>query len=451
MTLLRSNIEFTKRVFLDRLTTDQQPLDNPQNLDGGPGDAYVYANVGDSGNFGIGFDCSGLCSVVLAIAVNGPGFFTGIGYYRLFSTETFPGVLQAFRQTTQADLVSGDYPIKVMIMHGGGGPDSHMACWIDGWNMESNGDYGLCTAADEITGMASSYWNDWWVWDGPISEDTTYRTPMTYPQGLDYAGGYISGADLAAAGISFVCRYVTSGGTELPQKQLTGSEFTDLVANGIGVVFNWEYDASAMLNGASQGTSDAQAALANVLTLPGIPAGYQPVIYFSADFDATEDNQTPINAYLQAAAAVLGGPQFVGIYGGYWPLSRALDAGVCQWAWQTEAWSGQNVDSRINLMQRNSLGYKTIDGVQADIDEAHTDNFGQFTTGGTVQPTPPAPVENPPAIPKPSDAATQDSELWDQELLRWDFLGNRTVAETVGAIAAALKIPGCTDPLGGNS
>lgn len=72
---------------------------------------------------------------------------------------------------------------------------------------------------------------------------------------------------------------------------------------------------------------------------------------------------------------------------------------------------------------------------------------------GTTPPAPPAPAPtaNAPAIPKPADEATQDSELWDQELLRWEFLGGRTVAETMGAIAAALKIPGCTDPLGGNS
>lgn len=384
MTLLRSNIEFAKRVFLDRLTTDQQPLADPKNIDGGPGDEYSYAGVGDCTNFGIGFDCSGLCGVVLAIAVYGPQYFAGKGYFRLFSTETFPGPLQGFRRTTWADCVNGDYPIKVMIMHGGGGPDSHMACWIDGWNMESNSS-GLCTDPGEVTGVASNYWNDWWVFDGPITEDTTYRTPMTYPRGLDYAGGRISGASLKANGISFVCRYLTDGGAGLPGKQLLPDEFADLNANGIKVAFNWETTANFMLNGAAQGTSDAQQALNYIRSLPGVPADYQPVVYFSADFDATPEQQQPINEYLSAAAQVLGGTQYVGIYGGYWPLSRALDAGVCKYAWQTEAWSGGNVDSRINIMQRNGLGYQTLDGVQCDIDEAHADDFGQF-----VPPPPPS-------------------------------------------------------------
>ncbi len=64
---------------------------------------------------------------------------------RLFSTETFPGPFQGFRKTSRADLLTGTYPIKVCIMHGGGGPDSHMNVSIDGWLMESNGDHGTCT------------------------------------------------------------------------------------------------------------------------------------------------------------------------------------------------------------------------------------------------------------------------------------------------------------------
>jgi hypothetical protein len=383
-TLLRSNVEAAKRVFLDRLTTDQQPLDKPQNLDGGPGDEYVYANVGDSGNFGIGFDCSGLCGVVLAVAVNGPGFFTGVGYYRLFSTETFPGVLQGFRQTTQADLVNGAYPIKVMIMHGGGGPDSHMACIVDGIQMESNGTYGLCTAPDEITPM--SYWNDFWVWDGPITEDTPWRQPMSYPRGLDYAGGRISGADLKANGIAFVCRYLSDGGSGLPGKQLLPNEFADLVNNGIAVVFNWETTSNFMLGGYSAGVADAQTALAYVRSLPGAPSN--PVVYFSCDFDEAPNQDTPIEQYLQGAANVLGGMQFVGIYGSYYICTRAQATVGVKYIWQTEAWSGSNITAAVNIMQRNGLGYQTIDGVECDINEAHTDDYGQFLPAPPAPPTP---------------------------------------------------------------
>jgi hypothetical protein len=383
--LLRSDVEFAKRVFLDRLTTDQQSLADPNNIDGGPGDQYVYAGVGDSSNFGIGFDCSGLCGVVLALAISGPGFFSGVGYYRLFSTETFPGPLNGFRQTTQADLINGNYPLKVCIMHGGGGPDSHMACQIDGWDMESNGDYGLCTAEGQITGIASDYWNDWWVWDGPITEDTTYRTPMTYPRGLDYAGGRPSGADLAAAGITFVCRYLSDGGSGLPGKQLLPDEFADLCANGIQVVFNWETTSDFMLGGFSAGVSDATTALNYVRSLPGAPQN--PVVYFSCDFDEAPSQDAAVEQYLQGAASVLGGMDYVGIYGSYYICTRAQAAVGVKYIWQTEAWSGGNIAAAVNIMQRNSLGYQVIDGIECDINEAHTDDFGQFIPN---QPQPPS-------------------------------------------------------------
>jgi hypothetical protein len=214
---------------------------------------------------------------------------------------------------------------------------------------------------------------------------------------------------------------------------LTDFEFKDLVNNGIDVVFNWEYAATAMLNGLSQGRVDATNALVYIQQLPGIPAGYKPVVYFSCDFDAAPGDQTAINAYLQGAAQVLGGPQYVGIYGGYWPLSRALDAGVCKWAWQTEAWSGTNVDSRINIMQRNSLGYETLNGVQADIDEQHTDDIGAFVS--TPAPPPPAPAVYA-AGPKPADQAAQLSQIYDQLMIVWPQLGNLTL---VDAVAKLLK------------
>lgn len=371
--MLRSNVEFAKRVFLDRLTTDQQPVAKPTNPDAGPGDEYVYGGCYDPFNFGIGADCSGSAGIFIGAALNGPA---GMSWARQFSTETFPGPFSGFRQVSQEDLLNGDYPITVCIGHHGGGEDSHMHIRIDGWLMESNGDSGTCTEGAGAMTDTDPYWNDWWVYDGSITEDTNWRQPMSYPRGLDYAGGRISGADLKANGITFVCRYLSDGGSGLPGKQLLPTEFADLQANGIGVVFNWETTANFMLNGAPQGTADASAALAYVRSLPGAPSN--PVVYFSADFDATPDQQVPINAYLTAAAQVLGGPQYVGIYGGYWPLSRALDAGLCKYAWQSEAWSGGNIDSRINIMQRNGLGYQTIDGVECDINEAHTDDFGQF-------------------------------------------------------------------------
>jgi hypothetical protein len=368
----------------------------------------LYAGVFDPYNFGVSADCSGLCGIVLGAALNGAA---GMSWSRLFSTETFPGPLQGFRRTTQADLIGGDYPLKVCIMHGGGGPDSHMACQVDGWDMESNGDYGVSTKPPQITGIASDYWNDWWVFDGPITEDTEYRQPMSYPQGLDYAGGRIAGADLKANGISFVCRYLSSGGASLPFKQLTADEFADLTANGIGVVFNWETTSNFMLGGFSAGVADAQQALNYIRGLPGVPPGYQPVVYFSCDFDEAPSQDAPVEAYLNGAATVLGDMDHVGIYGAYYICIRAQAAVGVKYIWQTEAWSGGNITSAVNIMQRNSLGYKTIDGVPCDINEAHTDDIGAFTAAPV-----PAPAPSPQPAPGFTYPSTDDmiKQIWEQ-------------------------------------
>jgi hypothetical protein len=384
MPLLRSNVEFAKRVFLDRLTTDQTGLlqPDPGDVDEGPGDTYDYGGTYDPYNLGIGADCSGSAGIFIGAAMQGAA---NMSWSRQFSTETFPGPFDGFRETTQDDLVNNYYAIKVCIMNGGGGPASHMNCTIDGITMESNGDDGTCTLGHGAIAPGDDYWNHWFVYDDGIAENTAYRCPMSYAQGVDYSGGPIAGADLVAAGKKFVCRYVSSGGTGIPGKLLQPGEFEDLKTAGISVVFNWETDSQMMLGGQSQGVTDAQKALNYVISL-GIPAGYKPVIYFSCDFDASPDQQDAINAYLQGAGSVLGGWEYVGIYGGFWPVFRALDADVCKYAWQTEAWSGGNIDSRVNIMQRSGVGFQTLDGVQCDIDEAHTDDYGQFNPGDTIMP-----------------------------------------------------------------
>lgn len=84
-----------------------------------------------------------------------------------------------------------------------------------------------------------------------------------------------------------------------------------------------------------------------------------------------------------------------------------------------------------------------VNGMSVDVNafKGTPDQLNTLLFGG-----PPVTGPNQPAIPKPSDEATQVSQEWDQDLLRWDFLGGRTQAEALGAIGAALKITGFTDP-----
>lgn len=114
------------------------------------------------------------------------------------------------------------------------------------------------------------------------------------------------------------------------------------------------------------------------------------------------------------------------------------------------------------LTQGGITDHNAITVTQLSPGSTHTDVGPQFPwdtfadalaahTPGAPSPTPEGPVSNPPAIPKPTKQADQVGQLWDQDLIRWDFLGGRTRAEALGAIGAALKIPGMVDPLAGEN
>lgn len=201
--------------------------------------------------------------------------------------------------------------------------------------------------------------------------------------GLDYAGGRPSPQAIKQAGFDFVVRYLSDGGPGLPGKLLTPDEAAGLLGAGVHIVSNWETTADRMLGGFAAGVYDATAARAQVLTCGG--PGDRP-IYFSADWDATPEQQGAIDDYLRGAASVLG-PHNVGIYGGYWPASRALNDGTAEWEWQTDAWSGGNVDDRRKMHQR--IGTVVIDGIECDVNEALVADYGQWWPDAAAEETEP--------------------------------------------------------------
>jgi hypothetical protein len=188
--------------------------------------------------------------------------------------------------------------------------------------------------------------------------------------GIDYAWQKPDPAAIAKAGYRFACRYLSHDQT----KNLALTEAQALAAHGIWVVANWEFTAQDMLRGYAGGVADAQLAQQQA-TAAGMPPG-RP-IYFSADWDVTPAQEATVLAYLSGADSVLGWSQ-VGEYGGYYPLKTALDAGATRWAWQSPAWSGGQWDGRATIRQ---TGTASIGGVQVDVNEAMTDDYGQWMPG----------------------------------------------------------------------
>ena len=361
---------------------------------------YTFGGSFVADNPTVGTDCSGAVSAELEALLYGPA----MQWPRQFWTGTFSGATPGqsgpfggVAVTAQLVCIAhySDAPSDAaMIIAVKQDPDpsnAHMICQVGGVTIEMGGDGNTyhtnktdptCSRIDD-----TSEFNQWFYLPG---------SAVATNRGVDYAGGRPGGAAIKAAGYSFACRYLFDGSPQLPDKLLTADEAKDLQANGVDVVSNWE--ASGLVGGGyNQGVSDAQAANANHLAAGG-PA--TAPIYFSVDYDAPESDQPTINAYFQGVAAVIGLPR-TGVYGGYWPVKRLFDAGLVTWGWQTEAWSadpaglapvgpdGPYLDPRCQLAQRNALGYTTISGVQCDIDEAVTENFGQWSKFTTQPPTPP--------------------------------------------------------------
>jgi len=194
---------------------------------------------------------------------------------------------------------------------------------------------------------------------------------------IDYAWGRPSTAALRAAGAVAVCRYLAYPSTSTRGKLLSLTEAAVLTTAGFGIVSNWEQAGSwaEFAGGRVNGLAHAVQAQIEHQRCGGPPS--RP-IYFSVDFDATTSQLAAIGDYYRGVASVIGLDR-TGAYGGYRTIRYLFDHGLIRWGWQTFAWSGGQWDPRAQLRQvRNNVG---IDGVDCDINEAMTADFGQWGTG----------------------------------------------------------------------
>jgi hypothetical protein len=182
---------------------------------------------------------------------------------------------------------------------------------------------------------------------------------------LDYTDP-IPGSILKASGITQVFRYVTN--PKWP-KSLSQPEVDDLRANAIQINLNYEETADFMLSGYTGGLRCAQYArsLANGL-------GFSPdaPIYYSADFDVT-DNQIPVILDFLYGAEFQEKKRYrVGLYGGYKACKMAVAHGYG--VWQTAAWSyGQREPKAIAYQTGGQI---ILAGVTADKNELNPQAIG---------------------------------------------------------------------------
>lgn len=191
-------------------------------------------------------------------------------------------------------------------------------------------------------------------------------------EGVDYSYTKIPGADLARAGISFVCRYLSHDAA----KNLSLAEVQDLRASGIDVVSVWESTQFRPLDGEAAGRDDGLEAMRQASSLGASPGA---AIYFAVDFDVAGRPQPDIGAILGYFRGVRQsvGPYSPGVYGGLGIVNLlAANPGLVDYYWQTYAWSNGQVDARTHIYQyQNNVA---LGGVNIDRDRALQEPFGQW-------------------------------------------------------------------------
>lgn len=184
--------------------------------------------------------------------------------------------------------------------------------------------------------------------------------------GIDVAWGSPNPHALLALGYDFIMRYYSYDAT----KNLTQTEAEDYSHAGLDIVSIWESTGQSPLLGYDIGGREAHAALdiAEKVKQPD----HTP-IYFTVDFEPTDEQWHNIEEYFRGCVDVLGRHR-VGVYGGLSTVVR-LHKKV-GWLYQTYAWSGGKWYGHNNIRQyRNDV---QVNGVACDLDLAVTPYFGQW-------------------------------------------------------------------------
>lgn len=199
--------------------------------------------------------------------------------------------------------------------------------------------------------------------------------------GLDYVTGPPI-ADMKAAGVTFVCRYLSYVNNLTQIKLLTPPEAQALSQAGISIVSNYEWYATRAIDDGlghpwtpgqafSVGEVDAQIAARQHTACGGSP---DRPIYFSVDVDVSG---AQCIQYFQGVASVIGKAR-TGAYGSYRLVGDLFNMGLITWGWQTYAWSGVQWEPRAHIQQY--LNGVSMSGHSVDYDRSSpgVSDFGQW-------------------------------------------------------------------------
>lgn len=250
--------------------------------------------------------------------------------------------------------------------------------------------------------------------------------PGKLGQVLDYAAGVPSGAAVRAAGYLGAVRYVSQRrpGTEswMVGKPVTRRETEDFAAHGLATASVYQFGRAETADW-KQGAAGAALHVPQAIALhraAGGPTG-KP-IYMAIDDNPTRHlYDAQIRPYLAACGAALrAGGYSLGIYGNYNVIEWAIADGLGSYFWQHDWGSGGRLHPRAQLHQNSALK-TTINGVQCDVNDVYSHDWGQWTAGSAAAPQPPHPAPAPavpqfPGLPSVPDLAAGSSAAGSSQI-----------------------------------
>lgn len=238
---------------------------------------------------------------------------------------------------------------------------------------------------------------------------------------LDYVRP-ISGADLAAAGVTGVVRYWPKQGGSSVVVGLTTREIADLAAHNIGLATIYEDTAADwMAGGYSAGVQAGQ-----WIQQQFGWTGFTPrCVYLAAD--STTLSSAAVNACLDGAASVLG-RAVVGLYAFGPQLAAAQSGGHASWYWLCGRYSPLPwMDLyQCNGSQPSGPTTLAVAGQSCDVDIALSQDWGQ--TGVNT-------MEWTDQIPFPTDSNPAGTASVQMCLANADLYSGRAVTNTEAILA----------------
>jgi hypothetical protein len=215
------------------------------------------------------------------------------------------------------------------------------------------------------------------------------------PQLIDFAARQIPAQHIRAAGYSGVVNYVSLSrpGSSFGAKPITRPYAESLTAAGLVIVSNYQYGKpggtapSDFTRGFAGGVADARTAW-QLHTAAG--GGHSAPIFFTIDEDINRNAwNTVALQWFRGINAVLG-VQRTGVYGGIdvcqWAAADGLIGNSStpgrRWAWQTRAWSGNQIHPAAVLYQRvvstASNPGPLVGGLEVDVNDVLAQDCGQW-------------------------------------------------------------------------